>query len=56
MNTDNMSIIGITLDYGPFGFLNKFDPHYTPNTYDEKKRYTFSNQPHMAVWDLNSLA
>lgn len=56
MNTDNMSIVGITLDYGPFGFLNKFDPNYTPNTYDKKSRYTFKYQPVMAVWALNSLA
>ncbi len=56
LNTDNLSIIGLTIDFGPFGFLNRFDPNYTPNTYDAHKRYTFSKQAEMAVWDLHKLA
>ncbi len=57
MNTDNMSIHGITIDYGPYGWLEGYDPHWTPNTTDaEGKRYRFGNQPHIALWNLLQLA
>ena len=56
-NTDNMSILGDTIDYGPFGFLEVFDPNYTPNTTDELgMRYTFRQQPEIGQWNLAQLA
>jgi uncharacterized protein YdiU (UPF0061 family) len=57
MNTDNMSILGLTIDYGPFGFLDSFDPDFTPNTTDAgERRYRFANQPRIAKWNLIKLA
>jgi uncharacterized protein YdiU (UPF0061 family) len=57
MNTDNMSIIGETIDYGPYGWLEDFDPDWTPNTTDAgTKRYRFSQQPAIAQWNLLQLA
>jgi serine/tyrosine/threonine adenylyltransferase len=57
MNTDNMSILGLSIDYGPFGFLDSFDPDFTPNTTDAAvRRYRFSNQPRVAKWNLVKLA
>ena len=57
MNTDNMSIHGITIDYGPYGWLEDYDPHWTPNTTDAQgKRYRFGNQPHIGLWNLLQLA
>jgi uncharacterized protein YdiU (UPF0061 family) len=57
MNTDNMSILGLTIDYGPYGWLEDFDFKWTPNTTDsELKRYCFGNQPKMAFWNLAQLA
>jgi uncharacterized protein YdiU (UPF0061 family) len=57
MNTDNMSILGLTIDYGPFGFLDSFDPDFTPNTTDAaERRYRFANQPRVAKWNLIKLA
>ena len=57
MNTDNMSILGVTIDYGPFGFLDSYDPDFTPNTTDAgERRYRFSNQPRVAKWNLIKLA
>lgn len=57
MNTDNMSINGITLDYGPFAFLEKFDLSFTPNTTDlPGRRYSFGNQARVALWNLSRLA
>jgi len=53
MNTDNMSILGETIDYGPYGWLEGFDPGWTPNTTDaEGRRYAFGNQPAIAHWNL----
>ena len=53
MNTDNMSILGLTIDYGPYGWLEGFDPHWTPNTTDAHgRRYCFGNQPRIAQWNL----
>jgi uncharacterized protein YdiU (UPF0061 family) len=57
MNTDNMSIMGLTIDYGPYGWLENFDPQWTPNTTDsQQKRYRFENQASIALWNLTQLA
>ncbi len=56
MNTDNMSILGLTLDYGPFGFLDAYDPGFICNHTDETGRYAFDMQPAIAHWNLRALA
>ncbi|MFB5172686.1 YdiU family protein [Erwinia amylovora] len=56
MNTDNMSILGLTLDYGPFGFLDDYQPGYICNHSDYQGRYSFENQPTIGLWNLNRLA
>ncbi len=56
MNTDNMSILGLTLDYGPFGFLDSFDAHHICNHTDTQGRYAYSRQPQVAHWNLGCLA
>jgi len=57
MNTDNMSILGQTIDYGPYGWLEDYDPDWTPNTTDAGgRRYRFANQPGIAQWNLLQLA
>lgn len=57
MNTDNMSIHGITIDYGPYGWLEDYNPNWTPNTTDSQyKRYRFGNQPNITLWNLYQLA
>lgn len=57
MNTDNMSVHGITIDYGPYGWLENYDPNWTPNTTDSQyRRYRFGNQPQIAQWNLYQLA
>ena len=56
MNTDNMSILGLTLDYGPFGFLDQYDPHFICNHTDHAGRYAFDQQPDVAAWNLTKLA
>jgi uncharacterized protein YdiU (UPF0061 family) len=56
MNTDNMSILGLTLDYGPFGFMEAFDAGHICNHSDHQGRYTYRNQPHVAQWNLYRLA
>jgi serine/tyrosine/threonine adenylyltransferase len=57
MNTDNMSVLGLTIDYGPYGWLEGFDPNWTPNTTDAKgRRYAFGRQPQIALWNLSRLA
>src|SRR5690606_7720700 len=57
MNTDNMSVLGLTIDYGPYGFLDDFDPHWTPNTTDAQgRRYRYANQSAIAQWNLERLA
>lgn len=57
MNTDNMSILGLTIDYGPYGWLDNFDPNWTPNTTDlPGRRYCFANQPKISHWNLYKLA
>ena len=56
MNTDNMSIMGLTIDYGPYGWLDNFDPSWTPNTTDaQNQRYRYANQPAIAQWNLLQL-
>lgn len=57
MNTDNMSILGLTIDYGPYGWLDSYEPDWTPNTTDaQHKRYRYRNQPQIALWNLLQLA
>jgi uncharacterized protein YdiU (UPF0061 family) len=57
MNTDNMSILGLTIDYGPYGWLEGYDYGWTPNTTDrENKRYRFGNQANIGLWNLLQLA
>jgi serine/tyrosine/threonine adenylyltransferase len=57
MNTDNMSLLGLTIDYGPYGFLDDFDPTWTPNTTDAQgRRYRFGNQPRVCEWNLVQFA
>ena len=57
MNTDNLSILGITLDYGPYGWMDDFDPDFTPNTTDAgRRRYRYGAQPDIGMWNLGCLA
>ncbi|KTD65655.1 protein adenylyltransferase SelO [Legionella spiritensis] len=56
MNTDNMSILGMTIDYGPFGFLDTFDERHVCNSSDEMGRYAYDQQPNIAYWNLTALA
>jgi len=57
MNTDNMSILGLTIDFGPYGWLEGFDFGWTPNTTDRQhKRYRYGNQPNIGLWNLYQLA
>jgi serine/tyrosine/threonine adenylyltransferase len=56
MNTDNMSILGLTLDYGPFGFLDAFEPGFICNHSDAGGRYAFDQQPDVAAWNITKLA
>lgn len=56
MNTDNMSILGLTIDYGPFGFLDAFDANHICNHSDQHGRYAYSQQPQIAFWNLHCLA
>jgi len=57
MNTDNMSILGLTIDYGPYGWIDNYDPDWTPNTTDAQgRRYAFGRQAEIAYWNLAQLA
>ena len=56
MNTDNMSILGQTFDYGPFGFLDDYQPEFICNHSDYQGRYAFDQQPRIALWNLSALA
>jgi len=57
MNTDNMSVLGLTIDFGPYGWLEGFDLGWTPNTTDrEHRRYRYGNQPNIGLWNLYQLA
>jgi uncharacterized protein YdiU (UPF0061 family) len=55
LNTDNMSILGLTLDYGPFGFMEAFDPRHICNHTDQQGRYAYSNQPQIGEWNCYAL-
>jgi serine/tyrosine/threonine adenylyltransferase len=57
MNTDNMSVLGLTIDYGPYGWVDNYDPDWTPNTTDaQRRRYRYGQQPNVAWWNLSCLA
>ena len=57
LNTDNLSILGLTIDYGPYGWIDAYDPDWTPNTTDASgRRYRFGWQPRVAYWNLGQLA
>jgi uncharacterized protein YdiU (UPF0061 family) len=57
MNTDNMSVLGLTIDYGPYGWIDDYDPNWTPNTTDAANhRYAYGRQPQIALWNLACLA
>jgi len=56
LNTDNMSILGLTLDYGPFGFMERYQPGYICNHSDFHGRYAFDQQPNIGLWNLTALA
>jgi uncharacterized protein YdiU (UPF0061 family) len=56
MNTDNMSILGLTLDYGPFGFMEAYEPGFVCNHSDAGGRYAFDRQPGVALWNCHALA
>ena len=56
MNTDNLSILGLTIDYGPYGWLENFEQDWTPNTTDSQhRRYRYGNQPSIGLWNLTQL-
>ena len=56
LNTDNMSVLSLTIDYGPFGFVNEYSSHFTPNHSDDEGRYDLSSQAHIGLWNLDRLA
>ena len=56
LNTDNMSVAGITIDYGPFGFLDEYNSSYIPNHSDDMGRYDYQSQPAIGRWNLEKLA
>ena len=56
MNTDNMSILGLTIDYGPYGFMDDYDPGFIPNHADAAGRYAFDQQPGIGMWNVGRLA
>ncbi|OYP35943.1 protein adenylyltransferase SelO [Rhodopirellula sp. MGV] len=57
MNTDNLSVLGLTIDYGPYGWLEDYDPNWTPNTTDAQgRRYRYGHQPQVAQWNLAQFA
>ena len=56
LNTDNLSLASITIDYGPFGFLDAYDPNFIPNHSDDSGRYDYESQPGICLWNLGRLA
>ena len=56
LNTDNMSALGLTIDYGPFGFLDAYDRRHVPNHSDTAGRYAYNEQPYVVHWNLSRLA
>ena len=55
LNTDNISLVGLTIDYGPFGFMDRFDPDFICNSSDDGGRYTYRRQPEMCKWNCQTL-
>lgn len=56
LNTDNISILGLTIDYGPYGFIDHYYEHYVPNSSDDMGRYAFNKQPQIIIWNLEKFA
>ncbi|XP_023938029.1 protein adenylyltransferase SelO [Bicyclus anynana] len=56
LNTDNISILGVTIDYGPYGFVEHYSEHYVPNSSDDMGRYAFNKQPDILLWNLEKFA
>ncbi len=56
LNTDNMSLLSLTIDYGPFGFVDEYDSHFVPNRSDDEGRYDLEAQAHIGLWNLDRLA
>lgn len=56
LNTDNMSMLSLTIDYGPFGFIDYFSKDYLSNATDDYERYSYRRQPSIIKWNLNRLA
>ncbi|KAK3106186.1 hypothetical protein FSP39_014502 [Pinctada imbricata] len=56
LNTDNMSIVGVTIDYGPYGFMDAYDPGYVCNASDDSARYSYQKQPEICKWNCKKLA
>jgi hypothetical protein len=55
LNTDNMSILGLTMDYGPYGFMERYDPTFICNHSDHQGRYSFQHQPDIGYWNIRAL-
>ena len=56
LNTDNMSILGLTIDYGPYGFIDRFDQDFICNSSDDQGRYAYKKQPEICKWNCTKLA
>ncbi|XP_026333829.1 uncharacterized protein LOC113240676 [Hyposmocoma kahamanoa] len=56
LNTDNVSVLGLTIDYGPYGFIDYYNKHFVPNTSDDMGRYAFNKQPEIILWNLGKFA
>ncbi|KAM3957857.1 protein adenylyltransferase SelO-like [Aphomia sociella] len=56
LNTDNVSVLGVTIDYGPYGFVEHYNRHYVPNSSDDMGRYAYSKQPEIILWNLEKFA
>lgn len=56
LNTDNMSIVGVTIDYGPYGFMDRYDPNFICNGSDDSGRYSYKQQPSICKWNCGKLA
>ncbi|RVE47911.1 hypothetical protein evm_007425 [Chilo suppressalis] len=56
LNTDNVSVLGLTIDYGPYGFIDHYNRHYVPNTSDDMGRYAYYKQPEIILWNLEKFA
>lgn len=55
LNTDNMSLQGLTIDYGPYGFMDYYNDHFVPNTSDDMGRYSYARQPEIVLWNITQL-